>query len=137
MKKIEEQKGLPEKKSTDNSWNNRRKLIDRNIQLEIDLEKREIRITTAASEIPVKLATTNVDSFISNHVHAKDSQAVIESLEQAQRGVEAPIKFNFVHPKVPMLLQFEYHYQIVYARYSQTKLQGTLVRSSKRGKQKL
>lgn len=137
MTKTGDQKGLSESKSKENSWHNRRKLIKNRIQLEIDLEKREISFTATSNEIPVKLATNNVDSFITNHVHPKDSQTVIESLEKAQRGVEAPITFNFVHPKVPLLLQYEYHYQIVYARYSQTKLQGVLVRAPKKIKNTL
>lgn len=137
MTKTGDQKGLSESKSKENSWHNRRKLIKNRIQLEIDLEKREISFTTTTNDIPVKLATNNVDSFITNHVHPKDSQTVIESLEKAQRGVEAPITFNFVHPKVPLLLQYEYHYQIVYARYSQTKLQGVLVRAPKKIKNTL
>lgn len=137
MTKTGDQKGLSESKSKENSWHNRRKLIKNRIQLEIDLEKREISFTATTNDIPVKLATNNVDSFITNHVHPKDSQTVIESLERAQRGVEAPIKFNFVHPKVPLPLQYEYHYQIVYARYSQTKLQGVLVRAPKKIKNTL
>ncbi len=111
------------------SWHHRKKVITKNIPVELDLEKREIYFKEGTGDIPVRFASNNIDSFLSNHVDPKDLNNVVESLSQAKQGVEKPIRFNFVHPHVPMPVQYEYHYQIVYVKYSQTRLQGVLVKA--------
>lgn len=122
-----EQKQKSEQLNT--TWHQRKKVITKNIPLEIDLEKREIYFKVDAKDLPIHFASNNVDSFINNHVHPKDLNSVVESLSLAKKGVEKPIRFNFIHPNVPVALQYEYHYQIVYVKYSQTRLQGVLVKA--------
>ncbi len=123
-----DEENLPEQKPNHSTWQHRKKIITKKIGLDIDLENREIHFNEELKHLPFRFSSNNIDSFISNHVHPNDLEKVIESLKQAQQGVEKPIRFNFVHPNVSKALKYEFHYQIVYARYAQTKLQGVLVK---------
>lgn len=99
------------------------------VPVELDLESREIFINEAALEnSPLKLNCSSLDQFINRYVSPSQKERIVESLDEAGKGVEKPISFSFVHPDLKRELQFEYHYQIVYVSYSKTRLNGKLIK---------
>jgi hypothetical protein len=131
MKKIQSSKGTSDRKNFA-SLRRKHETIARTIPLEVDLENREVFLGNDVKEqLDLKFETNNVDSLISTYVHPDDSKRVILSLKQAKEGQEKPIHFSFVHPSTARRLHFEFRYEIVYVRYSSTRLHGVLVNVSK------
>ncbi len=110
-------------------WKKRREIVSNSIPLEVDLENREIFFKTDIKEkLHFDFSTNNIDSLIRNYVDPKDSKKVMRSLTEAEKGQEKPIPFNFIHPLTSKSFKFEYRYQIIYVKYSSTRLQGELVK---------
>src|SRR5436190_7531437 len=131
MKKIQSSNGNNQRNNFA-SLRRKREAIVRTIPLEVDLENREIFLGNDVREqLDLTLETNNVDSLISTYVHPDDSKRVMLSLVQAKEGQEKPIHFSFVHPSTSRRLHFEYRYEIIYVRYSSTRLHGVLVNVSK------
>lgn len=106
----------------------RRELISKSISVEVDLENREIFFQKDLSEkMQFDFSSTNVDKIITTYLNPKDGKKVIKSLDSAKTGVEKPIPFHFVHPITSKAFHFEYRYQIIYVKYSSTRLKGNLV----------
>jgi hypothetical protein len=111
-------------------WKHRRELLSKSIPLEVDLESRQLFFNTNVDKnLNLNFNTDNLDKLIESHLHPKESKKVIKSLSRAEKGLEKPILFNFVHPLTSKAFQFEYHYKIVYVNYSTTRLQGELKKS--------
>jgi len=109
-------------------WKKRRDVILKSIPVEVDLENREIIFhKDLPAELNFQIPTNNVDQLINDFVDPTDFEKVKTSLLKAEKGLEEPIKFNFIHPKTEQKLSFEYRYEIVYVKYSSTKLNGFLV----------
>lgn len=109
-------------------WKKRRDIRLTSIPVEVDLENREIFFKDDLNKkLKLEFSTNNVDRLISNYVDPKDSEKVIQSLQQAQQGQEKPILFNFIHPHTAQKLKMEYRYEIVYVKYASTRLDGVLV----------
>ena len=110
-------------------WKKRREMISKAIPLEVDLENREIFFTTDIKEkLHFDFSTNNIDNLIKTYIDPKDSENVMESLTEAKKGMEKPIPFSFIHPITAKSFKFEYRYQIIYVKYSSTRLQGELVK---------
>lgn len=111
------------------NWKNKRKLVSESIAMEVDLQNRQIFFTSdILQQLRFDLETTNVDQLINAYISPEDSASVIQQLTEAERGMEKPIAFNFVHPFTSRSYKFEYRYQIIYVKYASTRLQGELVR---------
>jgi hypothetical protein len=109
-------------------WKTRRDIALRSISLDVDLENREIFLQKDLKEkLNFDFPTNNVDRLISSYVAPEDSQNVKQSLIRAEKGSEEPIMFNFIHPLTSQKLRFEYRYEIIYVKYSSTRLHGVLV----------
>lgn len=106
-----------------------RALIQKRVPVEIDLQNREIVFKDdSLVSLNFQPGSTNIDSFIKNYIHPRDTKQVGISLGKAEKGIEEPIRFNFVNPKNARVHAYEYHYQIVYVRYAHTRLEGELVK---------
>lgn len=104
-----------------------REILGANIEVEIDLESRRLIFKKTQLPAPHLLHEGfTVDTFIKKFVHPGDSEQVLASLTEAGRGIEKPIAFIFINPENRQCFWFEYHYEIVYVRYSQTRLRGRL-----------
>jgi hypothetical protein len=126
-------KKTPETRKENLNWKNKREIISKSIPLEVDLENREIFFKTDITKrLNFDFDTTNVDNLISTYLDPRDSETVIQSLTEAKEGLEKPILFNFIHPHTSRSFQFEYRYQIIYVKYSSTRLQGELINVSRR-----
>jgi hypothetical protein len=96
--------------------------------VEVDLENREIFFKDDLKQkLNLEFNTTNVDRLITHYVDPQDSARVQNELQEAQRGQEQPIRFQFIHPITEERLTLEYRYEIVYVRYASTRLNGLLV----------
>lgn len=112
------------------TWKHRRELLSKSIPLEVDLESRQLFFNANVDKnLSLNFNTDNLDKLIASYLHPKESKKVIKSLSKAEKGLEKPILFNFVHPLTSKAFQFEYHYKIVYVNYSSTRLQGELKKS--------
>jgi len=112
-------------------WKNRREMISNSIPLEVDLENRQIFFEPGIKEkLHFDFGTTNVDNLIKTYLDPEDLKNVIRSLTEAEKGLEKPISFNFVHPLTSKTFRFEYRYQIVYVKYASTRLHGELIQIS-------
>lgn len=110
-------------------WKNRREMITNNISLEVDLENRQIFFQPGIPEkLRFNFGTNNVDNLIKTYLDPKDLKNVTRSLTQAKKGLEKPIPFNFIHPLTSKRFSFEYRYQIIYVKYSSTRLHGELIK---------
>lgn len=110
-------------------WKKRRELISRSIPLEVDLENRQIFFQTDIKEkLHFDFNTNNVDKLITTYLDPRDTKKVMNSLVKAKKGLEKPIPFNFIHPLTSKSFHFEYRYQIIYVKYSSTRLRGELVK---------
>ncbi len=110
-------------------WKNRREMISKSIALEVDLENREIFFQSDIKDrLHFDFGTNNVDNLIKTYLDPKDLKNVTRSLTQAKEGLEKPIPFNFIHPVTAKRFHFEYRYQIVYVKYSSTRLHGELIK---------
>jgi hypothetical protein len=119
------------------SWKSSRALVSKSIPLELDLENREILVNDESLEIhQLEIGPRNIDKFITDFVDPNESQTVIHLLDQAGKGVEKPILFSFVHPRLSKVFLFEYRYQITYVSYAKTRLKGELVNIRKRSRNK-
>lgn len=109
-------------------WKNRREMVSKSIPLEVDLENRQIFFQhDIQDKLHFEFNTNNIDNLIKAYVDPKDLKKVKQSLTRAEKGLEKPIQFNFIHPETARSFQFEYRYQIIYVKYSSTRLQGELV----------
>jgi hypothetical protein len=125
------QKEIRKTRKTELAWKNKREIISKSIPLEVDLENREIFFKTDIRKtLNFEFDTTNIDRLISTYLDPNDSQKVTQSLTKAKEGLEKPILFNFIHPHTSRSFQFEYRYQIIYVKYSSTRLQGELINVS-------
>ncbi len=116
--------------NSDLNWKHKRKLISESIAMEVDLQNRQIFFGSDIREqLHFDLETNNVDQLINAYISPEDSATVIQQLTEAERGMEKPISFNFVHPFTSRSYKFEYRYQIIYVKYASTRLQGELVRT--------
>ena len=116
-------------KKTFLEWKKRRELVSKSIPLEVDLENRRIFFQTDIKEkLHFDFKTDNVDKLITTYLDPKDTKKVMNSLVKAKNGLERPIPFNFIHPLTSKSFHFEYRYQIIYVKYSSTRLQGELVK---------
>jgi len=128
MKNQENENARTNNRKSFNEWKKRRDVILKAIPLEVDLENRQIFFRKGLPEdLSVALNSSNVDRLINEFVAPEDSENVTKSLLQAQKGLEKPITFNFVHPGTSQKLKFEYRYEIEYVKYSSTRLNGVLV----------
>lgn len=107
-------------------WKIGRTLISESIELEVDLESRQILIDTELAE-PLNLNPLTLDAFIENYINPSQINSIHEALVEAGKGVEKPIQFNFIHPVFPRPFQLEYSYQITYVSYSKTRLKGRIL----------
>ncbi|MBL7931242.1 MAG: hypothetical protein JNL60_05055 [Bacteroidia bacterium] len=118
------------KKKSNLNWKNKRELISKSIALEVDLQNRQIFFDSDISQkLHFDFATNNVDQLINTYLDPEDSEEVIKLLTEAERGLEKPIPFHFIHPVTSRAFKFEYRYQIIYVKYASTRLQGELVRT--------
>jgi hypothetical protein len=129
MKKIN--KASKEKKLTGTNntleWKRRREMIINSIALEVDLENRQVFFEAGVEKkMRLEFGTNNVDNLIKTYLDDKDLKHVVHSLTEAKKGLEKPIQFQFVHPLTSKSYRFEYRYQIVYVKYSSTRLLGEL-----------
>jgi hypothetical protein len=109
-------------------WKKRRDIQLTALQVEVDLENREIFFKDDLKQkLNLEFNTTNVDRLITHYVDPQDSARVQNELQEAQRGQEQPIRFQFIHPITEERLTLEYRYEIVYVRYASTRLNGLLV----------
>ena len=112
------------------TWKHRRELLSNSIPLEIDLQSRQLFLNEKLNEkLDLNFKTDNLDTVITSYLLPKESKKVMQSLSKAEKGLEKPIAFNFVHPLTSKAFHFEYHYKIVYVKYSSTRLQGELVKT--------
>ncbi len=110
-------------------WKNRREMITKSIPLEVDLENRQIFFQPGTEEkMLLDFGTNNVDNLIKTYLDPKDFKTVTRSLTEAKKGLEKPISFNFIHPLTSKSFRFEYRYQIIYVKYSSTRLHGELIK---------
>lgn len=133
MKKQNKKPGKETKtaKKTFLDWKNRREIISKSIPLEVDLENRQIFFQTDIKEkLDFDFGTDNIDNLIHTYIDPEDSEKVMQSLKEAKKGLEQPIPFNFIHPLTSRSFRFEYRYQIIYVKYSSTRLHGELIKMS-------
>lgn len=117
-------------KTTKSTWKARREILSKPISLEVDLESRQLYFNKdSQTKLSFDFDTDDLDSLIKSYLNPKDSKAVIEKLSKAEKGLEKPIPFNFVHPLTAKQFHFEYRYKIVYVKYSSTRLQGELIQT--------
>jgi|GEM_PF-2187822 len=110
-------------------WKYRREMITKSIPLEVDLENRQIFFQPGIEEkLHLDFGTNNVDNLIQTYLDPNDLKTVTQSLTEAKKGLEKPIPFNFIHPLTSKLFRFEYRYQIIYVKYSSTRLHGELIK---------
>jgi len=129
MNKKNQHSKNPNKNYGIKSWKSGRQLLSRSIALDLDLESRELIINNDdLSAHPVKIDSTNLDTCIRLYVDPEQSESVLNSLNEAGKGIERPICFNFTHPELDRKFALEYHYQIVYVSYSKTRLKGKLIK---------
>jgi hypothetical protein len=111
------------------AWKNRRELISTSIPLEVDLENRQLFFEEGViKKLNLNFGTSNVDNLIKTYLDPKDLKKVSRSLTDAKNGIEKPISFNFIHPVTSRSFKFEYRYQIIYVKYSSTRLHGELIK---------
>ncbi|PBQ33071.1 hypothetical protein CNR22_15220 [Sphingobacteriaceae bacterium] len=111
------------------NWKNRREMISKSTSMEVDLENREVFFHEGLKErLQFDFGTTNIDHLLETYLDGNDLQAVKQSLSLAKEGLEKPIPFNFTHPLTEKIFRFEYRYQIVYAKFSSTRLHGYLIK---------
>lgn len=107
----------------------RRLLSGGAIALQVDLEKGKVTTTeTSGLDQLLNLDVKNMDQVIRDYVDAEDRVRVQQSLQQARKGAEEPILFNFVAPGSERKHPFEFRYEIVYVKYASTCLKGSLVK---------
>lgn len=111
------------------SWKKRRALLSKSIPLEVDLESRQL-FFAESPDAKLNFNTENLDILIDSYLLPKESKKVMQSLSKAKKGIEKPISFHFIHPLTSKSFHFEYHYKIVYVKYSSTRLQGELIKTS-------
>lgn len=129
MKNDKAKQNIALKLKSNLAWKNRRELISASIPLEVDLENRQLFFEEGAvKKLNLNFGTNNVDSLIKTYLDPKDLKQVSRSLLDAKKGIEKPISFNFIHPVTSKSFKFEYRYQIVYVKYSSTRLHGELVK---------
>ncbi|MCC6372323.1 MAG: hypothetical protein IT236_15070 [Bacteroidia bacterium] len=107
-------------------WKIVRALLSQSIELEVDLETRKILIDQSVAA-PLQIDSCSLDSFISNYIQPSEVNGIKEALTQAGKGVEKPIRFNFIHPEFTKSLELKYKYEITYVSYSKTRLKGRLL----------
>lgn len=135
MNKPKQQQNPQNKNNTVLSWKSSRALVSGTIPLELDLENREILLNNESLEVhQLEIDPKNIDKFITDFIAPGESQKVMHSLDEAGKGVEKPILFSFVHPRLSKTLFFEYRYQITYVSYSKTRLKGELVAVRRRNR---
>lgn len=128
MKKQNQKKQTPEPHK---SFKARKEILMKPISLEVDLESRELFFTKGSKEqLSLPIESTNLDSVIQSYLPPKESKLVMEKLSKAEKGLEKPIPFYFVHPLTSKKFHFEYRYKIEYVKYSSTRLRGELVKTS-------
>src|SRR6478735_12739227 len=78
------------------SW---RKLLSESISLQIDLDKGQVTTgeKTSISQF-LHFDAKDLARLIHDYVDPVDIEHVLQSLQQARKGKESPITFNFVHP---------------------------------------
>lgn len=120
---------LHNEQNPDSNFKRKRQLIAESIAMEVDLQNRQIFFNSdIRQKLQFELETNNVDQLINAYISPEDSQQVFQQLTEAERGMEKPISFNFVHPFTSRSFKFEYRYQIIYVKYASTRLQGELIR---------
>jgi hypothetical protein len=118
-------------------WQSSRALVSKSIPIELDLENREILINNNELKVHrLEIDQKNIDRFISEYIDPSERRVIVESLSQAGKGVEKPIRFAFIHPRLRLKLTFEFRYEIMYVSYSKTRLKGEIVKLRRRGGQK-
>lgn len=119
----------PKKSAPSLNWKNRREMISKSTSMEVDLENREVFLHEGLKErLQFDFGTTNIDHLLETYLDRNDLKSVKQSLNLAKEGLEKPIPFNFVHPLTEKRFRFEYRYQIVYVKYSSTRLHGQLIK---------
>lgn len=111
------------------AWKNRREMISKSSSMEVDLENREIFLHEGLkARLQFDFGTTNIDLLLETYLDRNDLKTVKQLLKLAKKGLEKPIPFNFIHPLTEKRFRFEYRYQIVYAKFSSTRLHGQLIK---------
>lgn len=106
-----------------------RDMLSGAIPMDIDLENRQIFFHPEIKEkLRFDFGTSNVDNLMKTYLDPKELKHVNRSLTQAEKGLEKPISFHFIHPLTSRSFKFEYHYQIVYVKYASTRLHGKLIK---------
>ena len=104
-----------------------RKLLSESISLQIDLDNGQV---TAGEKTGINrllhFDAKDLARLIHDYIDPTDVDHVLHSLQQARKGKESPITFNFVHPNSARKHPFEYSYEIVYVKYASTCLKGSL-----------
>src|SRR4051812_48520768 len=79
------------------SW---RKLLSESISLQIDLDKGQVTASekTGINQL-LHFDAKDLARLIHDYVDPVDIEHVLQSLQQARKGKESPITFNFVHPQ--------------------------------------
>lgn len=122
-------KETPKNISPSLNWKKRRDMIRKSSSMEVDLENREIFLHEGLKErLQFDFGTTNIDHLLERYLNQNDLKSVKRSLSLAGKGLEKPIPFNFVHPLTEKVFRFEFRYQIVYAKFSSTRLHGHLIK---------
>lgn len=120
----EEKQEQPERQNTKHGRN----IIANKIPVEVDLQNRQVFIESKIKEsFNFEFNSTDMDKLIKTYIDEQDSQEVIQSLTEAEKGLEKPFKFHFIHPLTAKRFQYEYRYQIVYVKYASTRLRGELI----------
>lgn len=120
------------------TWKHRRDLLSNAIPIEVDLESRQIFIDKCLDKkLNLFFNTTNLDAMIASYLLPKESKKVMQRLSKAEKGLEKPIPFRFVHPLTDKTFHFEYHYKIVYVKYASTRLQGELIKTPTKHQKKI
>jgi len=108
-----------------------RTLVSESISLQIDLDKGQVSSNekTGINHL-LHFDAKNLSRLINDYVDPGDIEHVLQSLQQAKKGKESPITFNFIHPNSSRKHSFEYNYEIVYVKYASTCLKGSLKKVS-------
>lgn len=105
-----------------------RNFLTAGVQLEVDLETRKLILAKeSVEEHGLEMNGGNIDSFIKRYIHPEDSSRVNELLLEAGRGIEKPIRFNFVVPGCDRKVKLEYRFTIEYVHYAHTRLRGLVI----------
>jgi hypothetical protein len=100
------------------------------IPLQIDLERGEVLVEDKMRrKLQLDLISDSIELAIKRFVHPSDSKKVKQFLENARKGVEKPLSFNFLDPRTAEIHKYEFKYEIVYVKYSSTRLHGTLIKT--------